>query len=157
VRGRAEAPVPMQAVPALPPPPTPPVSSRALLDWLAAVPDLLLEFADLPGGGARYGRGFAEVGGGVIRVDRRLFGPALTCAVAEEAGHHATFLAAWRPARVRARRNEEAALRWSASVLIPPDGIRPGDGPADVAARWWLTPEFAERALRALAARGGAA
>jgi hypothetical protein len=121
------------------------------------VPGLLLEFADLPGGGARYARGFPAIGGGVIRVDRRLCGPALTCAVAEEAGHHATFLAARRPSHAQMWRNEGAALRWATDLLIPPGGVRPGDGPADIAARWWLTPEFAERALRALAARGGAA
>ena len=138
----------------LPPPPQPPVAGHALLDWLRGFPGLLTEPTCVPGRGARYVEGFPGIGGGVILVDHSLSGPALTCAVAEEAGHYMTFLNSALPPRTEILREEGAALRWAISLLIPRGGVLPGDTPEDVAARWWVTTDFARRAMAVLAAQG---
>ena len=97
-------------------PPQPPVLAETLLAWAAARwPGLTIEWVDLHQPMARYSNGGLLFGGAVVQIDRRLRGPELTCALAEELGHHATLLDAGRERRwmgrmLLARRNEAAAL-----------------------------------------------
>ena len=134
-------------------PPQPPVLAETLLAWAAARwPGLTIEWVDLHQPMARYSNGGLLFGGAVVQIDRRLQGPELTCALAEELGHHATLLDAGRERRwmgrmLLARRNEAAAFRWAARVLIPEGGIREGDSMEDLAERWAVTVEFAMRVV----------
>ena len=134
-------------------PPKPPVLPETLVAWAAARwPGLTIEWVDLHQPMARYSNGGLLFGGAVVQIDRRLQGPELTCALAEELGHHATLMDAGRERRwtgrmLLSRRNEAAALRWAARVLIPEGGIREGDRVEDVAERWAATVEFARRVV----------
>lgn len=134
--------------------PAPPVSPEALLRWAARLHDLRVEWVSVPGGGARYSRGFGRLGGGVVRIDHRLRGPALTCTLAEEIGHHVTFYDLPMPRGVRPTLNELRALRWAAAVLLPGHWCRPGDSEADIARRWCVTANFVRRAARLPSALG---
>lgn len=132
----------------LPPLPVRPVSADALLEWAERVPGLRIEYTPMPGEGARYSRGFGPVGGGVVRIDRRLQGPALTCALAEEIGHHLTFHDLPMPCGARGARNEHLALRWAADLLLPPQWLDAAVSAGDATRRWWVTEEFVARAAR---------
>ena len=125
------------------PPPRPPVSPEALWDWAQLrFPGLRLYWAAMPGKpGARYAGGGLLFGAGVIEVDRRLRGPELTCALAEEIGHHATMLAG-----NCAGRTEERAFRWAAAILLPLAALRDRD-PAELAQRYGVTEAFAAHSL----------
>ena len=125
------------------PPPRPPVSPEALWEWAQLrFPGLRLYWTVMPGEpGARYADGGRLFGAGIVEVDRRLRGPELTCALAEEIGHHATMLAG-----DFAGRAEERAFRWAAAILLPPAAFRAGD-PAELAQRYGVTEAFAARAL----------
>ena len=127
------------------PPPRPPVSPEALWEWAQLrFPGLRLYWTVMPGEpGARYADGGRLFGAGIVEVDRRLRGPELTCALAEEIGHHATMLAG-----DFAGRAEERAFRWAAAILLPPAAFRAGD-PAELAQRYGVTEAFAVRALGA--------
>ena len=91
---------------------------------------------------ARYCDGGLLLGGAQIEVDRRLRGPALICALAEEIGHHATMLYWDGPGR-----SEEHAFRWAASLLIPAGEAGRADDPAALAERYGVTEPFAARVL----------
>lgn len=135
--------------------PTPPITPEALLK-LADDLRIVIKWDDLGGVAARYTTNDGLFPLPVIVLDYRLHGPRLTCALAEEIGHHLSLVGCtrgwWRTRALWRCRNETRALRIAVDLLIPCDGIGIGDTVDDVAERWGVTMVFAEKAMRLRAA-----